>query len=112
MIAAEYELAEVNGRRRSPRAPVSLDVRVGRGGLDRALCKITDLSLHGVRVQTYSGLRMGTMIWLTLPTLGPRVVRVMRADDFEAGCEFLKPLSQGEFDMLLTIDSSLDRTAA
>ena len=91
---------------------MSLDVRVGRGGLDRALCKITDLSLHGVRVQTYSGLRVGTMIWLTLPTLGPRVVRVMRADDFEAGCEFLKPLSQGEFDMLLTIDSSLDRTAA
>lgn len=112
MIAAEYEPAEANGRRRSPRAPVSLDARVGRGGLDRALCKITDLSLHGVRVQTYSAMRAGTLIWLTFPTLGPRAVRVMRADDFEAGCELLEPLSQGEFDMLLALDSSLDRTAA
>ena len=112
MIAAEYELAESNGRRRSPRAPVSFDGRVGRGGLDRALCRITDLSLHGVRLQTYSGMKVGSMVWLTLPTLGPRIVRVMRADDFEAGCEFLKPLSQGEFEMLLTIDASLDRTAA
>ena len=39
MIAAEYETATLN-RRRSPRAPVSLDARLGRGGgLDRTLCK-------------------------------------------------------------------------
>lgn len=110
MIAAEYEPAEANGRRRSPRAPVSLDARVGRGGLDRALCKIVDISLHGVRVQTYSAMRGGSMIWLTLPTLGPRAARVMRSDDFEAGCEFLDALTLAEFDAIVELDETLRRS--
>ena len=107
MFAAEFEPAEADGRRRSPRAPVSLDARVGRGGLDRALCKVVDLSIHGARLQTYSALQPGSMIWLTLPTLGPRAARVMRADDFEAGCEFLEPLTQTEFDGLVKLDGTL-----
>ena len=109
MIAAEFEPAIANGRRRSPRAPVSLDARLGRGGLDRALCKITDLSRHGIRLQTFSAVRAGSLIWLTMPTLSPRAARVVRADDFEAGCEFLDPLDQDEFDALIAIDGSLDR---
>jgi hypothetical protein len=109
VIAAEIEPAMPNGRRRSPRAPVSLDAKLGRGGLDRALCKIVDLSMHGVRLHTYSALRVGAMIWLTLPKLGPRAIKVMRADDFEAGCEFLEPLAQQEFEDLIAIDASLSR---
>ena len=56
-FAAEFEPAVALGRRRSMRAPVSLDARIGRGGLDRALCRVVDLSLHGARLQTYSALR-------------------------------------------------------
>ncbi|MES2753628.1 MAG: PilZ domain-containing protein [Pseudomonadota bacterium] len=111
MIAAEIEPAEAGGRRRSPRAPVSFDAGLGRGGLDRALCKVVDLSMHGVRLQTYSALRQGTLIWLTLPKVGSRAVRVMRADDFTAGCEFLEPLPQVDFDTLVAIDATLDRNA-
>src|SRR4051812_1900687 len=91
-FAAEFEPAESLGRRRSPRAPMSLDARIGRGGLDRALCKVTDLSVHGARIQTYSPLRQGTSIWLTLPRVGPQAARVVWASDFEAGLEFLAPL--------------------
>ncbi|CAN5396390.1 hypothetical protein BH09PSE4_BH09PSE4_03530 [soil metagenome] len=107
MIAAEFEPAESNGRRRSPRAPVSLDARIGRGGIDRALCKITDLSRHGVGVQAYSSMKIGSMIWLTLPLIGPRAATVVRAGDFDAGCEFLEPLEQAEFDALIEIDGTL-----
>ena len=109
MIAAEIEPAAPDGRRRSPRAPVSLDAGLGRGGLDRALCKVVDVSMHGVRLQTYSALKTGSMVWLTLPQLGPRAVKVMRADDFTAGCEFLDPLHKREFEALIAIDGSLDR---
>lgn len=109
MIAAEIEPADMDGRRRSPRAPVSLDAGIGRGGLDRALCKVVDMSMHGVRLQTYSALRKGALVWLTLPTVGPRAVRVMRADDFSAGCEFLEPLERAEFDTLIALDGTLDR---
>lgn len=109
MIAAEIEPAVPDGRRRSPRAPVSIDAGLGRGGLDRALCKVVDLSMHGVRLQTYSALRRGALIWLTMPQVGPRAVRVMRADDFTAGCEFLEPLHKAEFDAIVSLDATLDR---
>jgi len=92
LFNAEYEPAEPLGRRRVPRSPVSLDARIGRGGLDRTLCKVTDLSIHGARIQTYSGLKKGAMIWLTLPTIGQVAATVRWADDFEAGCEFQAPL--------------------
>ena len=103
MFAAEFEPAVTNGRRRSPRAPVSLDARVGRGGFDRALCKVTDISLHGARIHTYSGLRKGSMIWLTLPRLGQVAATIMWADDFEAGCQFQEPLDDMAFRTLLDL---------
>jgi hypothetical protein len=101
IFAAEYEPALLTGgRRQSPRAPVSLDARIGRGGIDRTLCKVSDLSRHGARLQTYSALRRNALIWLTLPGLRQRATRIMWADDFEAGCQFEEPLSQQEFDAL------------
>lgn len=101
MFAAEFEPAVSNGRRRSPRAPVSLDARIGRGGLDRTLCRVTDLSIHGARIHTYSALRRGSMIWLTLPQIGQVAAKVVWADDFVAGCQFETPLEQDVFDLLV-----------
>ncbi len=98
-FAAEFEPA-VLGRRRAPRAPVSLDARVGRGGLDRALCKVVDLSLHGAKIETFSALRRDSVIWLTLPHVGHWAARVVWATDFEAGLEFQISLSEDEFDKL------------
>lgn len=96
LFAAEYEPARLD-RRRSPRAPVSLDARIGRGGLDRALCKVVNLSLHGARLQTYSALKPDSHIWLTLPGAGQIAARVVWSNDFEAGCEFRTPLSLEAF---------------
>ncbi|MEO5867958.1 MAG: PilZ domain-containing protein [Sphingomonas sp.] len=96
MIAAEYEPATLN-RRRSPRAPVSLDAKLGRGGLDRTLCKVSDLSLHGARLMTYSPLVKGSVIWLTLPRLGQIAAKIMWADEYEAGCQFSEPLDDFAF---------------
>ena len=99
-FAAEFEPAESLGRRRSPRAPVSLDAKIGRGGLDRALCKVTDLSLLGARLQTYSELRAGVMIWLALPKVGHVAAKVVWANDFEAGLQFQTPLTTEAFEIL------------
>jgi hypothetical protein len=95
MFAAEFEPAETNGRRRSPRAPVSFDASIGR-----TLCKVVDISLHSVRIQSYSALRKGSTIWLTLPEIGPVAADVMWADDYTAGCKFQQPLSQTSLDQL------------
>lgn len=82
------------------RAPVSLDARIGRGGLDRALCRVVDLSMHGAKLQTYSSLRQGTSIWLALPKVGHQAARVIWATEFEAGLEFMIPLTEEAFDVL------------
>lgn len=105
MFAAEFEPAESNGRRRSPRAPVSLDAGIGRAGigrgeLDRAFCKVVDLSRHGARLQTYTALKCGSMIWLTLPRAGQVAATIMWADDFTAGCQFVEPLDRDAFDLV------------
>lgn len=100
LFNAEYEPAEVLGRRRAPRSPVSLDAKIGRGGLDRTLCKVTDLSIHGARIQTYSALKKGAVIWLTLPRIGQVAATVRWADDFEAGCEFQSPLDKALYESL------------
>src|SRR3954470_24470397 len=94
LFAAEFEPADSLGRRRAIRAPVSLDGRLGRGGLDRTLCRVIDLSAHGARIQTYSELRTGAALWLTLPDATQCAARVMWVDDFEAGIEFNVPLSE------------------
>lgn len=100
-FTAEFEPA-VLGRRRAPRAPVSLDAKVGRGGLDRALCKVVDLSTHGAKIETYSEIRRDSVIWLTLPHVGHWAARVVWSNDFEAGLEFQIPLSDDEFEALIT----------
>ena len=106
MFAAEYEPAEL-GRRRSVRAPVSLDARIGKTA--RALCKVVDLSTHGVRLQTYSALARGGTIWLTLPGIGQIAADVMWADDFSAGCQFHRPLDESAFDKLVKRDAHATR---
>ena len=111
LFAAEFEPAEVNGRRRSVRAPVSLDARIGRGGFDRALCKVTDISIHGARLQTYSALRPGSTIWLTLPTIGQHAAEIKWANDFEAGSQFLQPLTEEQFLALVEVNAAIGKPA-
>ncbi len=99
MFAADFEPAERRTRRSAPRAPVSLDVRIGKTG--RTLCRVVDISIHGARLQTYSALKRGTSIWLNLPQIGQVVADVMWADDYTAGCQFQTPLPVEAFEALI-----------
>ena len=58
MFAADFEPAERTSRRGSPRAPVALDVSIGK--TRRTLCRVVDISINGARLQTYSALKRGT----------------------------------------------------
>ena len=104
MIAAEFEPA-LKQRRRSARAPVLLDAKVGYESYDRALCKVTDVSLHGAKIHTYSPMKKGALIWLTLPPIGQVMATVMWADDFVAGCQFRDPLDDAAFALLAGRDA-------
>jgi hypothetical protein len=109
MLAAEFAPVESFRPRRSERASVSFEADLDRGGLERALCRVTDLSIHGARLETYSALKRGASIWLTLPGVGQVIADVAWATDFAAGCEFHTPLAQDIFDALVELDGSLLR---
>ena len=101
-FSAEFQPA-IFGPRSTPRAPVSLDAKLGRGGLDRTLCRVTDLSLDGARIHTYSALKRGMDIWLTIPGAGTVAATIKWADDFQAGCQFHEPLPEYVYDMLTEV---------
>ena len=103
MFAAEFEPAEIPDRRRSPRAPVSLGVPLGGDGLGRTLCRVVDVSIYGARLQTYSGLKKNSTIWLTLPQVGQVAAEVKWASDYVAGCQFVRPLHPDALDRLLQV---------
>jgi hypothetical protein len=107
MFAAEFEAAQVGTRRRSPRAPISLDAQIGKSG--RTLCKVIDVSRHGVRLAVHSALRRGSTIWLMLPDIGHVAADVRWSDDFSAGCEFQKPLDQALVDLMVAKGATNDR---
>ncbi|MGJ3649776.1 PilZ domain-containing protein [Sphingomonas sp. GlSt437] len=108
LFTAEFEPAQIDTRRRSVRAPVSLDARIGRGGFDRALCKVVNVSLHGAKLQTYSELKVDATIWLTLPLIGPRAAKIIWVNDFEAGCQFLEELSEEQLEQLVDVSPKDD----
>ena len=104
IFSAEFEPA-ILSRRSTPRAPVSLDAKLGRGGLDRTLCRVTDLSPEGARIHTYSALKRGMVIWLTLPGAGQIAATIAWADDFQAGCRFHTSLPEHLYDALVDVGS-------
>ena len=79
-----------------------MDAHIGKAA--RTLCKVTDISIHGARLQTYSALTKGSTIWLTLPEAGSVAADVKWADDFVAGCQFQKPLEMDVFDKLVALN--------
>ena len=97
MFAAEYEPDTETGRRRTTRLPADAVGAVQHDGLERALCKVLSISALGVRIQTYTPLRRGMAICLTLPEIGRVPAHVRWADDFTAGCEFRTALSAKQF---------------
>jgi hypothetical protein len=99
-IRADFAPA-VTGLRKSVRESVSLDAKLGRGGLDRTACRITDLSPEGARISSYSALKKDATIWLTLPGIGQVAAIVRWADDFQAGCQFVYPLTMDQFEGLV-----------
>jgi hypothetical protein len=59
------------------------------------------VSIFGARLQTYSAIRRGSDIWLTLPGIGHVSATIRWSDDFEAGCEFHEPLSNAALRILI-----------
>ncbi|MES3100050.1 PilZ domain-containing protein [Sphingomonas faeni] len=98
MFSADYETARVS-KRGAPRSLLGLDAELD--GARRTLCRVSDISLTGARLSTYSALTAGSVIWLTLPLVGRISATVMWAGEYSSGCKFAEPLSVEIFEALL-----------
>lgn len=78
--------------RRAERAPVRARARFREPGFNPFDVELFDLSSTGFRMVTYSRPKIGTHIWVNLPSLQPLEAVIRRADGNEFGCEFLHPL--------------------
>ena len=98
MFSADFEPREAN-RRRSARSTIALDAELD--GSRRTLCRVADISIGGVRLRTYSALKVGAKIWLTLPLIGRVSATVKWADDYNAGCQFDAQVNSDVIEALL-----------
>lgn len=88
-------------RRAEERLPADIRARYGAQGMpERALCRVVDMTKRGAKLEVYCDLPPSSMITLRLPNMDTVRARVVWSNDFEAGCQFLEPLSDNELDAI------------
>jgi len=101
MNASEHPSAHPQIPRRSERLGISAKVQYRRSTVRMAGVTL-DLSCHGVRLAAMERLRIGEVLWITLPGLPPRRATVKWIDRFDIGCEFDEALHPAVFDRIIS----------
>lgn len=88
------------------RRAMRLDVRLSAGlrepgTFQKFEVSIIDLSITGFRCETSFNLKIGQLVFVTIPTLGGLEAIVMRRDGFIYGCQFERPLHNAVFDHIV-----------
>lgn len=99
-MSAELPADRSQQERQSERRPLVVRVQYRRT-IVRLAAQILDLSRHGLRLSGMERLRVGEIVWITLPGLPPRQAKVVWVDRFEAGCVFVEPLHEAVFDAIV-----------
>lgn len=100
VISAELATSPPGRERKAERKPVRLGAGLRQSGSHKVTVNLIDLSTHGFKVETYSGLYPGTDVWITLPGLAGCHARVVWAEGTYLGCEFVNPLHPAVIDMI------------
>lgn len=86
--------------RRADRQPFAAVIQF-RIGSRRADVKVTDISALGARIAGVYLVHHGDQIFLKLPLIESIPARVAWVDEFEFGCEFVRPLSTVVLDAIV-----------
>ena len=87
------------GGRRAERKPFPATVQF-RSGNRRANVEVRDISPLGARIAGVYLVHDGDHLYLKLPSIEAIEARVVWVEDFEFGCEFMRPLSEVVFDAI------------
>lgn len=102
MFAAELRVAP-GGRRAAPRHALNLPGAIRTAHDGRCVCRVTDLSLGGARLELHNEIEPGSIIHLTLPGPQVRDGKLIWMRGLEAGCQFDEPLDERTLAELLRI---------
>ncbi|GAA3996623.1 PilZ domain-containing protein [Sphingomonas humi] len=87
--------------RRGDRLPLKAEVMVRQTGRRARALAISDLSRFGCSLSFEDRPFEGECVWVALPGLAPVEGRVRWADGREAGVEFVQPIYEAVFELLL-----------
>lgn len=87
--------------RRIERLPLRAELVVRQAGSRARTCEVSDLSRHGCCLTFEDLPHKSEWIWVALPGLSPVEARVRWVDGRRAGVEFVQPIHDAVFDLLL-----------
>lgn len=100
MFAAELTL-NPSGRRGAPRGRIDAPGSFFDLSNRRTLCRISNLSATGARLELFDEIDARCEIELRLPGGLIRRASIIWVDEFECGCAFDRPIPQARIDALL-----------
>lgn len=98
-----FAAAKEEEARRAARKPVAIRAQLRPPGSDRLAVDVTDLSETGFQIATVYRLRVGTTVWLAIPSLAPLEAVVAWNRDRHYGCRFQRPLYPAVFDHIVAL---------
>ncbi|WP_300973652.1 PilZ domain-containing protein [Sphingomonas sp. LHG3406-1] len=87
--------------RQAKRRPLAMAVIVRRAGRRSQSLDASDISPRGCCLAFVDPPRPDDWIWVALPGLEPMEGRIRWVEDYRAGVEFVKPIHDAVFDLLL-----------
>lgn len=93
--------AKAEKPRKVDRLPLKQELVVRRSGSRARVLEVSDLSRFGCCLQFDDLTSEGEWIWVALPGLSPCEARIRWVDGFRAGVEFIHPIHEAVFDLLL-----------
>lgn len=87
--------------RKVERLPLNAEIIVRRAGRRAQSLEISDLSRFGCCLQFVEPPRAEDWIWVALPSLAPVEARVRWVENHRAGVEFVRPIHESVFELLL-----------
>lgn len=85
----------------APRSKVTVDAMLRPSGGQRFSVVVKDLSLAGFSAEAVTGMRSGSLCWLTIPGFEGFQAEIVWNDGTMIGCSFAQLLNQGVLDLML-----------
>ncbi len=85
----------------APRSKVTIDASLRPSGAPRFNVVVKDLSIAGFAAEVVTGIKSGSLCWLTLPGLEGLQAEVVWNDGTMVGCSFAQMLNRAVHDLLI-----------